>query len=787
MWRCMGRRLPQLGAAILAPLLLGALPATAPAAPSCAEGPQAVGEAIVGTPCADLIRVPPNVVAVHGGAGDDTIVPAPIAASAECPDECRLGIGSQTFYGGPGDDVVFGERGNDRLYGEGGDDRLYGGIGDDLLRGGPGDDLLSGGFGYDSIDGEEGSDYARGDATIDKLIADSGEHGADTLSFSTGVTPGFSKGSYFDPAGFPNFPPSSGGRGAYVNLGSGLADDGTAPLGGGVDQAIEGTSFETVIGTPFPDFIVGASNAETIYGGGGADVILGEGGDDHLYGGADGDHLDGGSGSDELDGGPGEDHCENASGEIECDPSENSGGVVLRDSTKISVGMMRPSAEAGAAQLYLSGSDGDDDVTATYSAEPPYGVSFDLAAGSFDQSLADEGGCDVSATEATCSLGEPPDSIVLAGLVGDDALKADGFPRTTSVYLLGGEGDDSLRGGESEDVLVDGPGGGADATEALGGDDALLHNGGADSLDGGVGNDLFLSNSLCDGDLLNGGEGNYRDNASWTKLKDPVAVRLGDPGLAGRPASISGEPDCSGGGSLDHLDTVEDLEGSAQGDFLYGDSGNNQLLGHLGSDSYYSESGNDTILANSGDADPVIDCGGGEKDIALVDHPEYGDAAPAGCENVYEADPNEFAIPEEEIPAGEPPVDESPESEPPLETPGFSPPATPAPPGAAPAGPTPATAGGTDSTPPRTRILRRPRRLAFSRQRRRRVSFAFASNEAGSGFRCKLDRGRFGRCRSPRRYRVRSGRHVFRVYAVDAVGNRDRSPALFRFRVRRRG
>jgi hypothetical protein len=67
---------------------------------------------------------------------------------------------------------------------------------------------------------------------------------------------------------------------------------------------------------------------------------------------------------------------------------------------------------------------------------------------------------------------------------------------------------------------------------------------------------------------------------------------------------------------------------------------------------------------------------------------------------------------------------------------------------------------------------------------RRRVAFSFGASEADSRFRCKLDRRPFGPCRSPRAYLVRPGRHAFRVFAIDPAGNRDRTPALFRFRVR---
>jgi hypothetical protein len=68
---------------------------------------------------------------------------------------------------------------------------------------------------------------------------------------------------------------------------------------------------------------------------------------------------------------------------------------------------------------------------------------------------------------------------------------------------------------------------------------------------------------------------------------------------------------------------------------------------------------------------------------------------------------------------------------------------------------------------------------------RRQVQFRFSANER-STFVCRLDRRRPTHCSSPRAYRVGAGAHVFRVTATDAAGNSDPSPALFRFRVRRR-
>ncbi len=89
-----------------------------------------------------------------------------------------------------------------------------------------------------------------------------------------------------------------------------------------------------------------------------------------------------------------------------------------------------------------------------------------------------------------------------------------------------------------------------------------------------------------------------------------------------------------------------------------------------------------------------------------------------------------------------------------------------------------------DTKAPNTRLISGPR----GRVRTRTVRFRFASTEKGSTFKCRLDRQkRFSRCRSPKTYRrLRPGRHVFRVVAIDGAGNVDRRPAVRVFRIERR-
>jgi len=722
----MGRRFAR--AAALAALLLAGLPATAAAAPSCEEGPQTDGETIVGTPCADTIRAPRGITTVFGEGGDDTI---------------------------------YGQRGNDTLFGGEGADRLYGGVGDDHLRGGGGDDSLSGGFGADSLDGEGGNDFARGDATID-FIGDSGS-GTDTISFATGVTPGFpNEGPAFDYAGFPSDGEEGGrGRGVFIELSKNFANDGSAPDGGGFDRPLPDgdpsteketfEDFERVIGTPFSDFIVGTSRAEAIYGGGGTDVLLGKGGGDQVFGGAEGDY------------------CE-ATGATtsSCEFNGASKEVAPRNPTAIAVGSMAPGA--GPPALYLTAGSGDDKVSATYSHRPQE-VTFKLlpgSAGAFDTAPAAAGGCDPPAGgEVVCPLSEAPDSVLLAGLDGDDSFAAVGFPVRTSIVQLGGEDGDGLGGTDGEDALIDGPG--EDSVSAAGGDDAVPNNQGTDSLAAGGDDDLFISDSVCEGDSLDGGDG--RDNANWANFDFPIAIDMAA-GVAGLLGG-GGQPDC-GGDPPTELHAIEDTEGTNLDDSMTGDAGPNQLLGRLGGDSYSAGAGDDSILANSGDSDVAIDCGEGF-DTAQIDIPthtateDFEDPAPSDCEAIHERAPNSFRPPD--TPPG------------PEQGGGAAPPAPTPPPIAKP--PKGKGGGRADTKPPQTRLLHRPAAALFATGPRRRVSFAFAANESGAGFRCKLDRGPAKPCRSPRAYRLAPGSHIFSVHAIDPAGNRDRSPAVARFRIRR--
>jgi hypothetical protein len=97
--------------------------------------------------------------------------------------------------------------------------------------------------------------------------------------------------------------------------------------------------------------------------------------------------------------------------------------------------------------------------------------------------------------------------------------------------------------------------------------------------------------------------------------------------------------------------------------------------------------------------------------------------------------------------------------------------------------PSPAPPPAVDSQAPATSL-----RGARISQAKRKATFRFGSGEQGSTFACRLDRKQRKPCTSPKTYRrLKPGRHVFRVKARDRAGNLDATPAVKRFRIRRRG
>lgn len=563
----------------------------------------------------------------------------PIDCSGLAGDPCYGGPGSQKLEGGPGKDTIFGQRGNDALFGNGETDYLYGGIGDDKAYGGAENDLVTGGFGDDRLDGSNGSDVIRGDATGDELL-DQGEKGTDTVSFATAGSPGF-KGS----VGVNNFPGDANDteRGVRIDL-NGVACtnneenfqacNNSALVGGGNDE-IQAGDFENVIGSPFADFIQGSAEANRIDGGGGADAIFGAAGNDMLNGGADGDYLEGGADHDLGNGEAGSDNCA-TDVETKPDCQGTASSVNQRDRSKIGVGVMvaDPPAIADFAEAYLVGSNtARDEVTVSYTSSNRRIVFKAGASSTFDLSLDGRTkGCEYNVSEVACTLPAKPDAVLLAGMGGGDQISiGGGFDVSISAVLNGGEGGDDLSGSNAtEDVLVDGPGAFHDTSLGLKFDDALVNNLGVDNLQGGLGNDLLVSGTICEGDVLQGAESEKgdegdRNNASWALLQEGAVWADLQPNKAGNKSG--GE--CTAG-TPSTLGNIDDLEGSNQADHLFGDGNDNSLFARPGADDLQSRGGNDFINGwEDGDHDNIVGGDGNEDECKF----EQGTDSIAGCED----------------------------------------------------------------------------------------------------------------------------------------------------------
>jgi CSLREA domain-containing protein len=90
--------------------------------------------------------------------------------------------------------------------------------------------------------------------------------------------------------------------------------------------------------------------------------------------------------------------------------------------------------------------------------------------------------------------------------------------------------------------------------------------------------------------------------------------------------------------------------------------------------------------------------------------------------------------------------------------------------------------GAADTIPPDTKITKGPPKKTHKTT----AKFKFTSTEAGSTFQCKLDGKPFKPCASPKTYKkLKPGKHVFKVRAIDKAGNVDQSPAKRKFTVLR--
>jgi len=335
-----------------------------------------------------------------------------------------------SIVGTSGDDFLSGSSVNDSISGYEGDDTLIAGAGRDRLDGGPGADVMIGGEGYDT--------YVVDDA--DDSVVETEAAGYDHVIASV---------DYILPS--------------HVE---GLELTESGPL--------------SALGNELNNYIVGNRDANQISGGAGHDYIDGKGGLDVIHGGPGDDRLEGRF---QISGGSGNDYIVTTTDALDGHTPIYvlSGGQgddvyqVTQPQHMFELGSILENHGEGIDTLILRAdvmllSDGlpenIENLRYEYSGDLWFGADGVMLLGNSLDNHMEVG------------LPNPGSRPRLEGLAGNDTLIGSDLD---NAVLVGGDGDDELRGMAGDDLLEGGSG-----------DDVLDGGAGADQLLGGPGSDTYV-------------------------------------------------------------------------------------------------------------------------------------------------------------------------------------------------------------------------------------------------------------------------------------------------------
>ena len=359
-------------------------------------------------------------------------------------------------------------------------------------------------------------------------------------------------------------------------------------------QAQGGGSY--VAKTDNPTFMVGtgAGSGETLTGGDGNDVFVGNAGDDIQYGMGGDDTFKVSDGDDFVISGDGKD--------------------ILEIGAEYSIQKIETLSDGSGRQKYTMSKANDSnlhsvtvDAISTLRIYDSEGAFEDLSLqvitkDADDNVLTDENGKPITQAATDTS------TLMVGGAAGERLIGAEGDDQIAGVggddILIGGAGDDFLDGGDGNDTVsfedaaqsvnVDLSSGRASGVETgddtinvenvLGGagDDTIKGNSDNNTLDGGAGEDLFVATS--GDDTIVGGTG--VDTASYRDATSTVTVDM----AAGTVSGLG----------TDTLDGVEKVVGGSGNDVFMGSTGADNFDGGPGDDNFYVSDGSDVILTGGG-------------------------------------------------------------------------------------------------------------------------------------------------------------------------------------------
>ncbi|EWY35780.1 hypothetical protein N825_34355 [Skermanella stibiiresistens SB22] len=514
---------------------------------------------------------------------------------------------------------------NDYLAGLAGDDIILGAGGYDALEGGAGDDTLNGG-----TDGQFGDTVGFSSAISGVIVnlalgtANDGEGGTDTLigiehvdgSRYNDTLIGDNRGNWFRPMAGDDMVDGAGGsddvmyefttQGITVDLGAGTASG--AEIGTDTLTSIEnvhaGNGADTIIGWDEDGYVFARDGDDQVFGGGGADTLIGGSGTDM---------LDGGDGFDTVtyseDGyyvaGPDTSGvCVNLSQEeVSFNNRLVAPGTAVDNwgyiDTIIAIERLEGSTYADlligdALTNSLSGGGGDDRLDG--------GDGNDILIGGSGADFLDGG--QTSSDDRISYLNDP------AGIVADFAARTvkDGWGAIDTFqnveYIVGSNFNDRITGVDA----VSPSSAGRWNLDGMGGNDIVTGGNQSDDVEGGGGDDT-----------LDGGAG--FDEIDYDGSPTGVHVDLG-----------AGKAFKDGWGGTDTITNFEQLRGSYYSDLLIGsargenlnaESGDDILMAGAGDDILRGAAGNDTLDGGSGD-DSLF--GGAGDDLIIGDSTRVGNA-----------------------------------------------------------------------------------------------------------------------------------------------------------------
>ena len=565
----------------------------------------AYDDILTGNDQANVIEGLAGADKLDGGTGADTLSYA--GSNAGVTIDLNLGTGDfdddfntiNAASGGhaAGDKVkyesfthVLGSSHVDRITGDSQDNTLTGGAGNDTLKGGSGDDTLDGGPGRDTLDGGLDDDTviysnATEGVTVD-LSSVSVNQNTNVVTIRNSSGRGEASGDTFvDIEYFTGSPHDdifiAGPRADDIDAGDGIDTisyersrkpvELTLPAPGGNATALPG-GLHANQGDETDNYAQGdiLDNFENIIGSNraGSNERADDDGDmihDKLIGNDEDNVIDGRNGDDKIEGRGGDDTLIGGSGDDIM--TGNVGADTFVISGRDTVTDFAPTAED---KLDFGGS--SSVLSLDYKVE-----GGDLVINSGSRQVTLDNISDVTGLNAANFVFNPDGYVRLRDNGTVDATKG-------SYRILGGAGDNDLRGDSKADTIIGGSG-----------DETIEGRAGADQLEGGAGTDT-LSYA---GSPARGGDTTVSGYISG------VTVALN--------TSAEGEGTYAEGDTFPTGGNFENLIGSSRDDNLIGDNGANVIDGG---------SGNDTIAGGNGGADTLkggsgydVITGGGDDEV----------------------------------------------------------------------------------------------------------------------------------------------------------------------------